>query len=72
MQKIEDYIKRFFKSNKKNKNYTLSTDTVISFIEEMQNADGNGLYHNILVLFNYGYVKGYRAALTEMKKGGAA
>ena len=72
MQKIKDYIDRFFKSRKINEYYTLRTGEVMAFIHEMRSADGDTLFHSVATLFRYGYIKGYRAAKAEMKKGGAA
>ena len=68
MEKIKKYVERFFKNNAKNRNYALSTGEVIAFANELQ--DTNKLFYTILALFNYGYAKGYRAALAEMKKKG--
>ncbi len=70
MQKIRDYIDRFFKTKKMNRNYALTTSEMIAFRQEI--TDANGMFYSIATLFRYGYVKGYRAALAEMKKGGAA
>lgn len=69
MQKIKDYIDRFFKSKKINENYALTTSEMIAFMQEM--SDTNRIFYSIAILFNYGYVKGYRAAKAEAKKGGA-
>ncbi len=69
MQKIKNYIDRFFKSKKMDTNYALKTSEMVAFMEEM--TDTNGLFYSIATLFRYGYVKGYRAAKAEMKKGGA-
>lgn len=66
MEKIKAYIDRFYKSNTKNRNYALSTDETIAFMNELQNKDR--LFHTILMLFNYGYIKGYRACKAEQKK----
>ncbi len=72
MQKIRDYIDRFFKCKKKNTTYTLTSDDAVSFMREFQSADGNGMFRTIITLFEYGYIKGYRAAKAEMKKAGVA
>ena len=72
MQKIRDYIDRFFKCKKKNSAYTLTSDDAVSFMREFQSADGNGMFRTIITLFEYGYIKGYRAAKAEMKKAGVA
>lgn len=70
MQKIRDYIDRFFKGKKLNRNYVLTTSEMNTLMEELQFADENKLFYTITTLFRYGYIKGYRAALAEMKKGG--
>lgn len=69
MQKIKDYVDRFFKSKKMDTNYALRTPEMIAFIDEMQWTDANRLFYTIATLFRYGYAKGYRAAVAEMKKG---
>lgn len=70
MQKIKDYIDRFFKSKKMDINYSLRIPDTIALIDEIHWADTNRLIDAITTLFKYGYVKGYRAAKAEMKKGG--
>ncbi len=71
MQKIRDYIDRFFRKTKKNQNYTMKIDELFVFMNEIiDSKDSNGALHAVNLLFNFGYVKGYRAALAEMKKGG--
>ncbi len=72
MQKIKDYVDRFFKSKKMDASYALRADEVIMFIKELYYVDGNGVFDVIVILFRYGYAKGYRAAKAEMKKGGVA
>lgn len=72
MQKIKDYIDRFFKNKAMDANYALRTCEVVELIKEMHWADTNKLYDAIAALFRYGYAKGYRAAKAEMKKAGAA
>ena len=68
MQKIRDYVDRFFKSKPENKNYSLTTNEMLAFMNEVSGADGNGLFRAIALLFRYGYVKGYRACKAEQKK----
>lgn len=72
MQKIRDYIDRFFKCKKKNTAYALTTTDMVSFMDEFQSSDINGIFRTIITLFEYGYIKGYRAAKAEMKKAGVA
>lgn len=68
MEKIRDYIDRFFKRKPEDRNYSLTTDEMVAFIKEFQYADGNRLFYAIALLFRYGYVKGYRACKAEQKK----
>ncbi len=73
MQKIKDYVDRFFKSKEKNYNYTLSSVEMVEFAKGIQSGQPEGinsLFDIIFLLFNYGYAKGYRAASVEMKKNG--
>lgn len=72
MQKIKDYIDRFFKNKAMDEHYTLRTSEAVALIDEMRRANANGLYDVIAMLFRFGYVKGYRAAKAEMKKAGGA
>lgn len=72
MQKIKDYIDRFFQKTQKNRNYTMRMDELFVFMKEiLESKDANGAFRAVHTLFDYGYVKGYRAAKAEMKKGGA-
>lgn len=73
MNKIKSYIDKFFSKTQKNKKYTMKSDEMVIFMNEIANSrDANGAFYAISTLFNFGYVKGYRAAQAEMKKGGAA
>lgn len=67
MQKIRDYIAHFFKYKEENRNYSLTTDDMVAFFDEIQYADSNSLFHVIALLFRYGYVKGYRACKVEQE-----
>lgn len=68
MEKIRDYIDRFFKRKPEDRNYSLKTDEMVVFMKEVNHADGNRLFCTIALLFRYGYVKGYRACKAEQKK----
>ncbi len=73
MQKIRAYIDRFFSKTRKNQNYTMRSDELFAFMNEiMDSREPNGAFVAAGTLFDFGYVKGYRAALSEIKKGGAA
>lgn len=73
MEKIKSYIDRFFSKTKKNKEYAMKSDELFIFMDEIVNArDADGAFNTIRTLFNFGYVKGYRAAQAQMRKGGVA
>ena len=71
MEKIKSYVDRFLKTNKMKRSYELSSLEIISFMKETNGADTNKLFSMICTLFDYGYAKGYRAALAEMRMRGA-
>ena len=67
MEKIEKYIKKFFMKHEKNVRYDIRSNEMVLLSELMQ----KDRFRAISDIFNYGYAKGYRAAMAEMKKGGA-
>ncbi len=72
MEKIKKYIERFFKSTKMNIRYSISLEECKAIAESIRSKDEfDGLFA-VGDAFEFGYVKGYRAAKAEMKKGGAA
>ncbi|WP_300714661.1 hypothetical protein [uncultured Acetatifactor sp.] len=73
MDKIKKYVERFFSSTKKKSGYGMSFSEMEHGVEEvLRTSDANGAFKVITTFFNFGYAKGYRAAMAEMKKGGAA
>ncbi|MBD5517203.1 MAG: hypothetical protein HDR07_01460 [Lachnospiraceae bacterium] len=66
MDKIKRYVENFFKETKADKKYQMCTNEM----EACKNAMTADPFRTICTLFNYGYAKGYRAAVAEMKKGG--
>lgn len=73
MESIKKYVERFFKSTKKNSEYGMSFSELEHGIKEVfSTTDANGAFKLITTLFDFGYAKGYRAAMAEIKKGGAA
>lgn len=68
MQKIRNYTDRFFKGKPENENYSLTMRDLMAFFKEIQSPDGDDLFHTIVSIFKYGYVKGYRACKAEQKK----
>lgn len=69
MEKIRNYVKRFFKSKKRNDIYCMKAVEMVSFLDEIRGgSDMNSGYDLVTTLFDYGYAKGYRACQAEMKK----
>jgi len=67
MKKIKKYVENFFKTNKGNEKYQIYAPEMAAVYDAMKINP----FDAISTLFDYGYAKGYRAALAEMKKGGA-
>lgn len=70
MEKIKKYVERFFKDTKRNIRYMISTGECEDIVSAIKNSDGWDAISAACKTFDYGYAKGYRAALAEMKKGG--
>ena len=68
MDKIMKYIERFFK----NKEIPSGYDMSMSLWRELSNKARTNPTDATGTTFLYGYAKGYRAAMAEIKKGGAA
>ena len=71
MDKIRKYIQRFFKTTKRNLKYSVSVEECEEVVDTIKNQDE---FDGIFILgdfFDFGYAKDYRAAMAEMKKGGA-
>lgn len=67
MQRIRDYVDRFFNSKPENKNYSITTGDIIAFMDEIRGSNSE-LFYTISLLFRFGYAKGYRACKAEQKK----
>lgn len=67
MESIKKYIEKFFSSHKKNLRYDMNLHEIF-LLEEFASENINAAFSTT---FDYGYAKGYRAALAEIKKGGA-
>lgn len=71
MDKIKKYVERFFSSTKKNPEYGMSfSEMEHGMVEVYSVADANGAFNVITTFFSFGYAKGYRAAMAEIRKGG--
>lgn len=68
MEEIKKYIGRFLKNHKMNDRYCMYLYEIMACKKACEENKAN----TICTVFDYGYAKGYRAALAEMKKGGAA
>lgn len=69
MESIKKYVDKFFKNHEKNTRYGIS---IKEFMSAAHLARCGQAERVICDIFNFGYAKGYRAAMAEMKKGGAA
>ncbi len=67
MEKIKRYVDRFIEKVTVNDRYDMS---VLELKTLAQGASRDAL-NTISITFNFGYIKGYKAAMAEMKKGGA-
>lgn len=72
MEKIRKYVEKFFKGTKRNIRYMISTGECEEIVETIKNCEGWDAISAACKTFDYGYAKGYRAAMAELKKGGAA
>ena len=70
MDKIKKYIKRFFINKEVNDRYDINTRELRQLADDA--IRGGSVVNTIATTFEYGYAKGYRAAISELKKGGAA
>ena len=66
MKAIESYVNKFFRTHKMSSYYAIRLDEAFACIQAVQEAP----VQTIGTIFNYGYAKGYRAAMTQIKKRG--
>ena len=72
MESIKKYVDRFFSKTKKNDKYRMTFSDIEHGMKEVFSVtDTNGAFKVVTTFFDFGYAKGYRAAMAEMKKGGA-
>ncbi len=72
MENVRKYVEKFFKTTKRNIRYSMSLKEGMEFVNTIRNGDKHDGIFVVSSVFDYGYVKGYKAAIAEMKKGGAA
>ncbi len=65
---IKSYVDRFIKTVKANDEDDLQASELLALAKHAE--DGN-TFNAVGITFSYGYIKGYRAAMAELKKGGA-
>lgn len=70
MEKIERYVEKFFATTKINIRFGMKFDECQACRQAIQ--EKSDAFHVTALIFNYGYVKGYRACQAEMKKGGVS
>lgn len=68
MDKIKSYIDRFFKRKEMNDDYDMLVSEWRTLSKEARQQSKTS--DIISVTFSFGYAKGYRATLAEMKKKG--
>lgn len=68
MESIRKYVANFLKKHKENNRFTISLSELMSAVDMAKNGKP---VEAISDVFSFGYAKGYRVALAEMKKGGA-
>ncbi len=69
MESIKRYVANFLKKHKENVRFNMKLSELMSAAQMARNGETVEAISNV---FSYGYAKGYRAAVAEMKKGGAA
>ncbi len=68
MDKIKRYVEDFLKTTKVKEEDQLYTNE----LDACKKAMAVDPFRTLCTLFDYGYAKGYRAAVAEMKKEGGA
>lgn len=66
MEKIKKYVDKFFKTTKVNIRYSISLEECKAFVHAIKNKDEFDGIFVVSDAFNFGYAKGYRAAMAKM------
>ncbi len=66
MKAIESYVEKFFRTHKMSTYYTIRLYEVFACIQAVKEVPEQ----TIDTIFSYGYAKGYRAAMAQIKKEG--
>ncbi len=67
MESIRKYVANFLKKHERNRRLTMKFSELMSAVDMAKNGKPAEAISDV---FSYGYAKGYRAAMAEMKKGG--
>ena len=70
MNEIRRYVEEFFASTRATGDCKLKGSQITSFFIEMGDFDARKMVDGLTSIFEYGYAKGYRAAMNEVQKGG--
>lgn len=70
MEEIRKYVEEFFATTRATGDCKLKGSQITSFFIEMGDFDAGKMIEGINYIFEYGYAKGYRAAMDETQKGG--
>lgn len=70
MNQIRKYVEEFFSTTKVTEDCELKGSEITSYFIEMGDFDAWKMAENLTCIFEYGYAKGYRAAMNEVQKGG--
>lgn len=71
MESIKKYVERFFKTTKRNIKYSVFLRECAEVLSAIRSDECDGVFV-LGNFFDFGYAKGYRAAIAEMKKKGGA
>lgn len=72
MDKIRRYVEEFFATTRASGDCELKGSEITAYFLEIGDFDARKMVDGLTCIFEYGYAKGYRAAMNEAQKGGAA
>ena len=72
MEKIKRYVERFLSNTTQNIRYSVTLEECRDVVNAIRNMDEFDGIFALGEFFSFGYAKGYRAAMAEMKKKGCA
>lgn len=69
MNKIRRYVEEFFSTTRKPGDCELKGSEITAFFLEIGDFDARKIADGLTCIFEYGYAKGYRAAMNEAQNG---